>query len=240
MAIAVLSHRMRAIERARAASLAAVAHDLRNTAAAVHGLSVVLLDEDLSETGRNLAMALVDSSTEHVQLTDDLLALSRFFLEPGAGPAEVFDLTELARRTLANRPDIPIDGDEHAFAVGERGRTAQVIRNLIANATLHGAPPIQVHVRQMRAHTLVSVADHGPGVSGEVERTLFSPSTSTQEGLGIGLSTSRSFAEQMGGSLIHRRESGRTVFELALPSADTIGEALEPASAPTERRETAP
>ncbi|NND84848.1 MAG: HAMP domain-containing histidine kinase [Acidimicrobiia bacterium] len=215
--IAMISRRMRTIERTRAQSLASVAHDLRNTAGAVQGLSVALLDEELSRGGRELAMGLLESANENLQLTDDLLALSRFYLEPAGGEINPFDLAALVRRTLANRPDIQVTTPAEVWALGDRGRTAQVLRNLVANATLHGAPPFEVIVHATKGLVSTSVVDCGTGVSAEVERTLFTPSSSSKDGLGIGLATSLSFAEHMGGTLTHRREPDRTIFTLALP-----------------------
>lgn len=220
IAIAAIGERMRSLEQTRSRALAATAHDLRNSAAAVHGLGTALLDDELSDAGRDLAVALVDSAEENLRLTDDLFALARFFIEPEASESAAFELGEVTERLLAGRPDVQLREHSPTWAVGDRGRAAQVIRNLVANASMHGAPPIEVRIRRDGTQALVAVSDRGPGVPPTVEDTLFAESHSTGEGLGIGLATSRGFAEQMHGGLTYRRDGDETIFTLSLPLSD--------------------
>jgi signal transduction histidine kinase len=69
---------------------------------------------------------------------------------------------------------------------------------------------------------LVQVADTGPGLDiMEAERVFQSFYTTKLQGLGMGLSISRSIIEKYGGHLSARpRDSRGTVFEFTLPAAN--------------------
>jgi len=86
----------------------------------------------------------------------------------------------------------------------------QVLLNLLRNAidANHEQHPGGPSRLLLRAHTLsdgrlhISVHDQGPGVSDEQLEQLFTPFyTSKADGLGLGLSMSRSIIEGFGGEL---------------------------------------
>ena len=65
----------------------------------------------------------------------------------------------------------------------------------------------------------VSVADTGPGVAPEVLERLFQPFMTTKpQGMGVGLSISRSIIEAHGGCIrAENREDGGARFTMTLP-----------------------
>ena len=105
----------------------------------------------------------------------------------------------------------------------------QVILNLVRNATeaMAAIDPAQRHITVRteltdRGDIRVSVRDQGPGLSPEVEKHLFDPFfTTKRQGLGMGLSISRSIVESHGGALHYEcaRAADRTgaVFHFTLP-----------------------
>ena len=67
----------------------------------------------------------------------------------------------------------------------------------------------------------VCVTDSGPGFAEEVESQLFTAFVTTKpEGMGLGLSISRSIVESHSGRLWLDRESGRTSVYFTLPVSD--------------------
>lgn len=66
---------------------------------------------------------------------------------------------------------------------------------------------------------VIRVLDRGRGISAEIEARLFEPfMTTRKDGMGLGLSLSRSLAEALGGQLnLRNREGGGVMAELILP-----------------------
>jgi C4-dicarboxylate-specific signal transduction histidine kinase len=101
----------------------------------------------------------------------------------------------------------------------------QVLLNLLRNAidaiAAADSPErlivVEAHCKGGRT-VQISVADSGPGVIPEVANRLFEPFMTTKpEGMGMGLSISRSIVESHGGRLqmLQRVDSGATfVFDL--------------------------
>ena len=109
----------------------------------------------------------------------------------------------------------------------DRVQLQQVALNLIRNAidALKGAgvenPEIRVAVRLLDgpARVEVQVLDNGPGIDEAVSSRLFEPlTTSKHEGLGLGLSISKSIIESHGGVLwLESAKPGATEFRFSLP-----------------------
>ena len=79
---------------------------------------------------------------------------------------------------------------------------------------------------------VVSIADTGPGITGEVAERLFEPFvTSKRDGMGLGLSISRDIITNHGGSLTaHSRPEGGMLFRFTLPSEPIDEESLTDAA----------
>lgn len=114
----------------------------------------------------------------------------------------------------------------------------QVLVNLIRNAieaTREGGagtrPLVEVssaRVNDDSGCVEILVTDHGPGLPDEELDAIFQPfHSSKQQGLGLGLTISRSIIEQLGGSLDARRQADNgMVFRVILPAwtrDDTAG-----------------
>jgi two-component system sensor kinase FixL len=110
----------------------------------------------------------------------------------------------------------------------------QVLINLVRNAmqAMENQPRREVVIRTSiasKAMAEVSVADTGTGIAPEVREALFSPFQSTKrEGMGIGLSISRTIVEAHGGKIwAEDAPGGGTVFRFTLPRADAPDEATD-------------
>ena len=114
--------------------------------------------------------------------------------------------------------------------LGDRIQLQQVILNLAINGTEAMAAVEDQHRRMMiqsalteAGEVLVSVADFGPGIDPQQTAQLFAPFFTTKpDGIGMGLSISRSIIEAHGGRLwaIANQPRG-AVFHFALPAAPT-------------------
>ena len=114
--------------------------------------------------------------------------------------------------------------------LGDRIQLQQVILNLAINGTeaMTGFEdqPRQLVIQSRLAEAgeiLVSVADTGPGIDPHQTARLFAPFFTTKpEGIGMGLSISRTIIEAHGGRLWAEANQPRgAVFRFALPAAPT-------------------
>ena len=142
--------------------------------------------------------------------------------------AEPIDLTRLIRdvcaaealagarvRAVLPPSEVRIDGDPL--------RLTQALRNLLANASTHGAGEIVVRLRldETGRDAVVEVADDGPGVPpGELGR-IFDVGVrldDAEPGSGLGLAVVRAIVEGHGGSVrASTSPEGGAVFTIALP-----------------------
>jgi C4-dicarboxylate-specific signal transduction histidine kinase len=101
----------------------------------------------------------------------------------------------------------------------------QVILNLVRNSmealseTQNGTRQLIIQSRTSDHQVEVSVSDTGPGISKEIDEQIFySFVTSKENGLGMGLSVSRSIVEAHGGRLyLDSEELTMTTFTFTIP-----------------------
>lgn len=137
------------------------------------------------------------------------------------------DLLQLQLREAAVTVRLRI-ADDLPRLHGTRVELQQVLVNLVVNAieAMRGAavkhPHIEVSVaRAGRSSVRLSVSDNGPGVSPEMQESIFQPyTTSKPGGLGMGLMMCRTIIESHGGTLqIEPRRKRGAAFRCVLPVA---------------------
>jgi two-component system sensor kinase FixL len=138
-------------------------------------------------------------------------------------------LAFLDAHLLGIRHEIEIDPDA-CWVEADRIQIQQVLINLIRNAVqaMQSQPLREIRVRARRTspeQVEISVADSGTGIADEVRDALFSPFQGTKkDGLGIGLSISRTIVEAHGGKIwAEAGEERGTVFRFTLPAGEDPG-----------------
>ena len=114
-------------------------------------------------------------------------------------------------------------------------RLEQVVLNLLLNGldAVRGveAPQILVRGRAVGDRIEIDVADNGPGIPLELRERIAEPFFTTKEtgeGLGLGLSISRTIVSEFGGALTFSSDEGSgSTFTIVLPSAAGMQEAAE-------------
>lgn len=147
---------------------------------------------------------------------------------------EKLDLSDVVRdaagfvekEALVRNVSIRVEADPSAPLVGaDRVQIQQVLINLLMNAMESMADHSPSRVITVRTftnesgHVVVSVEDSGKGIIPEDRFQLFEPFyTTKQDGLGLGLSISRSIVESHGGKLLaFPNPLGGAVFFFSLP-----------------------
>jgi two-component system sensor kinase FixL len=115
------------------------------------------------------------------------------------------------------------------WVVADRIQVQQVLINLIRNAVqaMQESQRKEVAIRSLAKGNMVeiSVADSGSGIDPDAREALFSAFRSTKrEGMGIGLSISRTIVEAHGGKIwAEDRPGGGAIFRFTLPCAEAPG-----------------
>jgi PAS domain S-box-containing protein len=183
----------------------------------------------------------IDGARETVQRTirdgnrtSEVITRLRTLFSKKQIDVEPLDLNEAAREIIAllsgelerNNVILKHEFSDYVPVVdGDRVQLQQVILNLIRNGsdamdTVNDRPRHLIVRTEMDGnHVTVSVQDSGVGFSPEIGERLFEPFfTSKQEGMGIGLSVSRSIVEAHQGRLWAARNDGPgATFAFSIP-----------------------
>lgn len=165
----------------------------------------------------------------------DVITRLRALYARKAAPSEPVDINDAAREVLAftvarlqrNRVVVePAFADDLPWVSGDRLQLQQVILNLIFNAS-DAMSTVMDRPRRMVIATergtgddvRLAVTDLGVGFDLEAHDRLFDAFYTTKaDGMGIGLSVSRSIIEQHGGRLTATQNSGRgSTFSFTVP-----------------------
>lgn len=136
----------------------------------------------------------------------------------------------LKRQNAVVARDMP---EGEIWVTGGQVRLEQVIVNLLSNAldAMAGTPDprIEIALSEGPSEAVLTVRDHGPGLSGDALEQAFDPFFTTKDpgkGLGLGLSISYNIVRDFGGRLeADNHPEGGAVFTLTLRRADPVREA---------------
>lgn len=219
--------------------LGMAAHDLRNPLSGIRGLSQFMREEseDLSEEHREFVNAIYDASTHMLTMVNELLDVAviesgqlDLHLESGSITDLVSDRLRF-NRALADKKNIVFDLDlKDVPAVSfDSSKLTQVVDNLITNAIKFS--PAKSHIliscEEHNHMVVVTVKDHGPGLSEADQEKLFgafqklsAKPTAGESSTGLGLSIARKIVEAHQGRIWadSSRDDGAT-FHFSLPSA---------------------
>lgn len=241
---------LRRADELKSALLRAVSHELRTPLATISAAADSLLQEDVAWSPADRIAFIRDIANEARRLSrlvDNLLDLSRIeggYLRPQKAWHDLSGLIEEVLERLkpitADHPitvEIPEDLPPVLLDYVE---IAQVLTNLIENATKYTPPGTEITVRVSRTdhEVQVEVADRGPGLPPEVLGRVFEPFYRVERqgprprGTGLGLAVAKGLVEAHGGRIwAENRPDGGARFIFTLPL-------LEPAAIPP--KEVAP
>lgn len=220
----------------------ALAHELNQPLGAIVNYlsgARMVLERDVAAAPR--ALEAMDKAAEQALRAGDIIRRLRDFLSRGEGERSVETLSRVVQEacTLAmvGTKEDAIHFDYRFDAAAERVlidrvQIQQVILNLVRNAL--DAMRGQSGRRELTVATAaageamaqVSVIDTGPGLDPAVAERLFQPFVTTKaQGMGVGLSISRSIVEAHGGRIwTEPNPGGGAIFRFTVRLANEGGE----------------
>ncbi len=212
--------------RAKSRFVANTSHELRTPLNSIIGFVDLLLDAKLEESERRRFLEIIKrSGNQLLQIVNDILDLSKIEAEKMDIEEHAFSPQELLEE-VKNMMTLKAVDKGLAFKFESRNmlprklisdplRIKQILVNLIGNAvkfTSKGGVVVTVQVipqADLRVILQYDITDTGPGISVENVEYLFRPFSQLDSSLnrnhggsGLGLSLSKSLAEQLGGELI--------------------------------------
>jgi len=237
--------------RTKSNFLALMSHELRTPLNAIIGFSEVLAQEMFGPHGnpryRDYARDIHGSGNQLLALVDNILELSEAeggYLELYPEAVDVHALMQNCVRALSVRINerrlrVTVRAtDNLPLLFADAARMKQMLFNILSNAVKFTLPGGEVRLKAKLDGTgaiVVSVKDTGIGMSAEqipvaLEpfRQIESPMSRHAEGSGLGLSLTKAFIEQHGGTIAIESTLGKgTTVRLAFPADRTIRERPE-------------
>jgi len=231
--------------RAKSEFLANMSHELRTP---LHGIL------SFADFGRQEAMdahpdapygkyfaQIHDSGTVLLELLNDLLDLARLESNRMVYEKQEFDLVEVTQHLIdefggrLRDRGLYVDFPDVRSAIGivaDPHRIAQVIRNVVGNATRFANSVIEIRatITEDGRHAAIVVRDDGPGIPESELDSVFgkfvqgSSSKNGAGGTGLGLAISRQIVVDHGGRIWATSTEGGAAFHIELP----LGEPDDP------------
>jgi len=234
------NHALQQADRRKDEFLATLGHELRNPLAPLrNGLQVMRFanaDADAVERAR----AMMDRQlTQIIRLVDDLLDVNRISRGTFALRIERANLLDIVHHALETCGP-PMEQHQHRLTVSlppvpiyvdaDAARLSQALCNLLVNAAKYTptAGDVWLTVRRIGGQAVVSIKDSGIGIAPQMLHDVFEmftqvdrSFTSSQAGLGIGLTVVRSLVEMHGGTVEAHSEglNKGSEFTVRLPVA---------------------
>lgn len=177
---------------------------------------------------------IVDQLTHagaQIKRAGEIIQRMRRLVSGGSGERAIVSVEEILDEALVTISALRICAgevpcrlpQEPAYVLCDGVQIQQVVLNLVRNACeaqkgISERPP-EIDVRIEGEMIVIAVRDHGPGFPDQLLQKICQPFlTSKEEGMGLGLSISRTILESHGGSLrAENAPSGGAIVSLALP-----------------------
>ena len=205
---------------AKSEFLSRMSHELRTPLNSVLGFAQLLELDALDEQQHEAVGHIIRAGHHLLGLIDEVLDIARIesgrlelTLDATRVRDVVMDAVDLARplaedRHVAVEVDVA-EGMADAYVLADRQRLLQVLLNLLSNGVKynHAGGTVAVAIRSEGEHTVLEVADTGPGIDPADVHRVFTPfdrlgaERSGIEGTGVGLTLSKHLVEEMGGTI---------------------------------------
>ncbi len=207
----------------------ALAHEIRNPLSSMKMNAQLMRDRMGSEKDKAMAVSLIEEIDRIDRIVNDLIGISK----PSELARSVESINSVLEETLAvlemklRHRNIVLEkmfDSSNPLVNIDKGKIKQVVMNLTINAmeSMPGGGKVRVRskFREDLSEVEILVEDEGCGIGGLSMEEMSAPFFTTKEqGLGLGLSTSREIAELHSGRLtVEKRPEGGARAVLRLPA----------------------
>ncbi|HET9692076.1 MAG TPA: ATP-binding protein [Acidimicrobiales bacterium] len=210
--------------------LADASHELRTPLTSIRGFAELFrLNPDRVELA-TILRRIEEESGRMGGLVDDLLTLARLDAprSPVRGAVDVAVIAaDACSDAIAAAPDrhVTLEAPTPVVVSADAAMVRQAVANLVANALKHtpAGTPLEVGARVGDRRAVVTVRDHGPGLSAEglahaFDRFWQADRARVGTGAGLGLAIVAGIAAQHGGrATVRNADGGGAEFSLVLP-----------------------
>jgi len=219
-----------------------LAHELNQplTAIANYMKGSSRIAAELKSDRADMLKSALDKSAEQAVRAGQIIRRLREFVARGESERSIDSLSKIIEEASALalvgakesgihvRMRLDAEGD---LVLMDRIQIQQVILNLIRNAidAMRDSTVKELTISKRPSGdsmVVVSVSDTGPGIAPEMRDQLFQPFTTTKpEGMGVGLSISRTIIDAHGGRLwVEDNPGSGAIFRFSLPVAESRNE----------------
>jgi PAS domain S-box-containing protein len=198
--------------------VAGVAHEIRQplNSIAMYAFAMLKYLESHSLDSLDRIKQWNHSIVQQVDRADQIVRHLREFSKRAGSEPRTFDLVDLAKNCVQMlafeirrfRVQVQYEGDGLVETQADRLQIEQVLVNLIRNACEsmkdipHTPPKLVIDIRRREENAEIRVRDVGPGVDESRMGKMFMPfCTTKKDGLGLGLTISRSIIEDHQGKI---------------------------------------
>ena len=224
-----LSH----IETLRSDFVANVSHEFKTPIAAIEGYATLLQNPNLKkEKHDHYVEIILDNSRRLTNLSSNILTLSKLENQEMIVDNREYRLDEQIRRSILlletkwSDKNIEFDMDlPKQMYYGSEALLAQVWNNILDNAIKHSpvGSIIHVNIHATDSELTVSIADHGKGMTEEIQKHIFEKfyqgdGSHKAEGNGLGLALVKRIVELCHGTIFVQSTPGQgAIFSVSLP-----------------------
>ncbi len=232
------AERMADLDQQKSEFLQLASHELRAPITLVSGYLSMLEDGSLGklpETAAKVVPLMATRMRQMSHLVERMLAASRLEIRRRNSASVDVRIDDVARAVVASQTidedpsrNISVESSGPLYVHADPDSVETILMNLISNALKYspGMNDIAVVVRDEPGWAVVSVIDHGIGISDQEMPRLFQPFRRLDsalsagiEGTGLGLYLSRNLALALGGDITARSVAGEgSTFTLRLPA----------------------